>query len=148
VTDTKAIAAFQTAQGYDYPIWREDICAANIKAGDHVHIMLALEANKIVGLVHWVDAETDKGPMCHYIGSLVSSAFTQADRFATLRMLSLAVVTAHGGKGRWCYESPPDDTEGITFARRIQADKEIDLGTRIYFEGDLAVAATTPPRTK
>jgi hypothetical protein len=147
VADAKAIAAFQTAQDYDYPIWREDRVRTCLAAGDHVRIHLALDAGKIVGLVHWVDAETADGPLCRFVGVLADKAFTLPNQFATIRALSLAMCAAHGNKGRWCYEAPKDETTGIAYARFVQPDKEVDLGPRIYFEGDMAVAATTPPRT-
>jgi hypothetical protein len=147
VSDAKTIAAFQVAQGYDYPIWQEANVIANIKAGDHVHIMLAEDGGKIVGLVHWVDAETADGPLCRFVGVLADKAFTLPDQFATIRALSLAMCAAHGNKGRWAFTADKAEPTHIAYARWVQPDKEVDLGNRIYFEGDMAVATTTPPRT-
>jgi hypothetical protein len=145
--DAPAIAAFQNAQGYDYPIWQEANVEANIEAGDHVHIVIAEDDRKIVGLVHWLDVDTDHGPLCQFVGVLADNALATTSQFATIRALSLAMCAAHGNKGRWCFTADKTAPTHVAYARWVQPDKEIDYGDRIYFEGDMAVAATTPPRT-
>lgn len=147
VTDAPAIAAFQKAQGYDYPLWRQANVAANIAAGNHVNIWLAFESKKIVGFVHWVDAQTDKGPMCVYVGTLADKAYTLPNQFATIRTLSLGMCAAHGNAGRWCFTADKTELTHIAYARWVQPDTEVDYGDKVYFEGDMAVAVTTPERT-
>jgi len=147
VKDAKAIAAFQVAQGYDYPIWREANAKANIAAGNHVNIWLAFDASKLVGLIHWLDVDTDHGPLCQFVGVLADKAYPTTGQFATIRSLSLAMCAAHGNTGRWCFTADKTEPTHVAYAQWVQPDKETDLGDRIYFEGDMAVAITTPPRT-
>ena len=147
VKDAPAIAAFQKAQGYDYPIWQEANVKANITAGDHVHILIAQDDRKIVGLVHWVDAQTADGPLCQFVGVLAATTLPTTSQFATIRALSLAMCAAHGNKGRWAFTADKTQLTHVAYARWVQPDTEVDHGDRISFEGDLGVAATTPPRT-
>lgn len=138
VDDAPAIAAFQKAQGYDYPIWQQANVAANIEAGDHVHIMLAEDDHELVGFIHWVEAQTADGPTAAYVGIIVDRSLPATAKLACRAALSLSFGESMHFQGKWYHWASHDDTSGVAYARLMSAATEVDTGPRLYLQGDIA----------
>jgi hypothetical protein len=135
--DAPAIGAFQKANGYNWNIWREEVIARYLPL-KHVHVLLAYDGEKLVGFVHWVEGEDEKGPVGYYVGAIVDVTTASQARLDILDTLSLAFGDALGKHGRWVHEASPGDTEGITYARMVAPQSETVVAGRYLFEGDIA----------
>jgi len=138
VDDAPAIAAFQRAEGYDWPIWTLDSLKANLAAGDHVHIMLAFENKVLVGFIHWVDIQVEGGVDAGFVGAIVSKALSPSDRLAYTHTLALLMGPALGMKGRWRAQASKEDREAIAYAQLVLPDVILDCGDQFHYEGDVA----------
>lgn len=136
--DARVIGDFQRAQGYHWNIWREEVIARYLPF-KHVHVLVAEEAGKMLGFVHWVEGSDVDGPVWHYVGAIVKEIVSpSATRLNVLDALSLRFGKAMGNIGRWKHEASKDDLEGIAYARMVAPTSETVAGNRHIFEGNTA----------